>query len=174
MYWTTRLAVKLGLGSPCFSGKGAFIRFFIERMDEDNADFAVRASTELVNRYSEYLSTQQLAKAVLISGGDTLHPFGNQKWLRRFESDPDFQNDYPKRGRRCVKWAARSPCLRVADALTNNAKWADIVWRLLLKGDIQELPKLKKLAMAARTGSKSDSARASIGAATTAFLTILG
>jgi len=148
------------------------IRFFIERMDEDNADFAVRASTELVNRYSEYLSTQQLAKAVLISGGDKLHPFGNQKWLRRFESDPDFQNAVSE-AREAMREAGRAEPLFAlcCDALTNNAKWADIVWRLLLEGRYSGTPEAEEAGQwLLEQARNSDSARASIGEATTAFL----
>lgn len=152
--------------------KAHAIQFLVEGMDEDNADVAARAATELLNRYSEQLSAEQLAKAIVISGGNKLHQFETQQWLERYQSDPDFQKAYSEARAAIHETGREDPLFSLCcDALTNNAKWADIIWRLFFENRSLGVVDAEEAGQwLLEQAQKSDTLRTSIGSATTTFL----
>lgn len=148
------------------------IQFLVEGMDEDNADVAARAATELLNRYSEHLSTQQLARAILISGGGKWRPFENQRWLERHQSDPNFQTALSEARAVVLETGREDPLFSLCcEALTNKDKWADIIWRLFLEDGRSGPAEVEEAGQwLLEQARKSDTSRAAIGSATTTFL----
>lgn len=160
------------LSRDVYLEKARSIQFLVEGMEENNVDLAARATAELVKTYPEHLSMQQLAKAVLLSGVDKLHLFENEKWLKKFESDTDFQEAISK-AREVIRKAGREEPLFAlcSEALTNDARWADIVWRLMLDRRDSGFTEAEEAGQwLLEQARKSAETRASIGAAAATFL----
>jgi hypothetical protein len=105
----------------------------VEIMQGEDVELAKRAAGELISRHYSQLSRDQLARAAILSATDSLWGLdGDERWLRLIESDPEFVKALMSQRLILQRTGAQDPLLAIyAEALNDDSKWADVVWRLL-------------------------------------------
>jgi hypothetical protein len=111
---------------------GASFECLLGQLDQPNSDSARRAAEILMEFHRARLTATNEAKCIALIQGTP--PFGWQlaNNMNRISQEPEFARYLIEAGREICEKGGRTPILAVvAQAISEKAKWKDVVWSML-------------------------------------------